>query len=130
MNHPNLPRNKVQVILQGLPELNAKETETEKCRGDFRVQRLSCHWCFLGVCGFKETRFFLMFHAQKVFQIGSELRYLHYVARLFQSRPAPTAQETFEQPPLGVQRWRCCWEPDHPAKVSRLPPGAPATFAG
>ena len=25
-------------------------------------------------------------------------RYLHYVARLFQSRPAPTAQEQFEQP--------------------------------
>eukprot|EP00434_Breviolum_minutum_P028225 symbB.v1.2.024969.t1/scaffold2401.1/size80084/1 len=47
-------RNKVQVILQGLPEGNVKETETEK--------------------------------------------YLHYVARLFQSRPAPTAQEQFEQP--------------------------------
>ncbi|CAK9051866.1 unnamed protein product [Durusdinium trenchii] len=46
-------RNKVQVILQGLPE-GAKETETEK--------------------------------------------YLHYVARLFQSRPAPTAQEQFETP--------------------------------
>mmetsp|Transcript_10725 Transcript_10725/g.25357 ORF Transcript_10725/g.25357 Transcript_10725/m.25357 type:complete len:608 (+) Transcript_10725:44-1867(+) len=43
-------RNKVQVVLSGLPE--TAETETEK--------------------------------------------YLHYIARLFQSRPAPTAQEQFE----------------------------------
>jgi len=47
-------RNKVQIILQGLPEGPGSEGETDK--------------------------------------------YLHYTARLFQSRPAPTPQEQFELP--------------------------------
>merc|ERR1712232_73096 len=47
-------RNKVQVILQGLPESSSTDTDTEK--------------------------------------------YLHYIARLFQSRAPPTPQEQFEQP--------------------------------
>eukprot|EP00930_Biecheleria_cincta_P085540 TRINITY_DN74923_c0_g1_i1.p1 TRINITY_DN74923_c0_g1~~TRINITY_DN74923_c0_g1_i1.p1 ORF type:complete len:613 (-),score=106.14 TRINITY_DN74923_c0_g1_i1:28-1866(-) len=47
-------RNKVQVILQGLPESSSADADTEK--------------------------------------------YLHYIARLFQSRAPPTPQEQFEQP--------------------------------